>query len=173
MDPSAFDASQSHLDDLAESIVSALELPELETLRAQLSALKTTLGQRYGVSLNLIIEVFDNEKEKGLPLLRTELATSNDGELYRTWSDSTPQRYITGGEIQVVPHDYCPRCWEDWDFKFRNPQCRSCGAVLGQDVKVLLDSDVCPSCERGRVTMSEPVCNRCGFEVDPDWVTWG
>ncbi len=172
MDPSDFEAAESHLDDLAESIDAALQSPELETLRAQLAGFSETLGQRYGVSLHVIVEVYDNDKDRGLPLLKTGLATSDDGDLCRTWSDTTLQRYITDGEIQVVPHDHCPRCWEEWQVKFRNQQCSSCGAALGRDVKVLLDSDVCPYCEQGRVTMSEPVCDQCGFEVDPALVTW-
>ncbi|MEX0670350.1 MAG: hypothetical protein WD060_07840 [Pirellulales bacterium] len=39
--------------------------------------------------------------------------------------------------------------------------------------KVLLDSDVCPHCDEGRVTSENPTCDRCGYRVDPDMVSWG
>jgi hypothetical protein len=77
------------------------------------------------------------------------------------------------GEIQVVPHDRCPRCYGVWDFKFKNPACPGCGATLGRDVKVLLDTEVCPPCEGGDVSMTDPACDKCGYRVDPDLVTWG
>lgn len=173
MDQSTFSTAESHLDELADTIDDVLASSELEKLRDQLAEFGKALGQRYSVSLDMVVQVFDRDKERGMPLLTTGLSTSDEGDLYRTWSDSTSQRYLTEGEIQVVPHDHCPRCWGDWNFKFQNPQCTSCGAALGVDVKVLLDTDVCPSCEEGRVTMSAPMCERCGFEIDPDMVMWG
>ena len=46
-------------------------------------------------------------------------------------------------------------------------------SVFGEDIKLLLDTDVCPHCEEGKVTMNSPVCNRCGYEVDPKKIVWG
>ncbi len=40
-------------------------------------------------------------------------------------------------------------------------------------VKLLLDSDVCPHCERGTVCRENPSCDDCGFTIDPDVVVWG
>jgi predicted RNA-binding Zn-ribbon protein involved in translation (DUF1610 family) len=54
-----------------------------------------------------------------------------------------------------------------------NPACTHCGAQLGMNVKVLLDTDLCPSCEDGEVSMSQLTCPKCGYEVDPSFVTWG
>ena len=57
--------------------------------------------------------------------------------------------------------------------KFENHSCEHCGTTLGQDCKVLLDSDTCPHCEEGRVSMRAPLCDHCGYEVDLTMVTWG
>lgn len=173
MDQSTFRTAASHLDELADSVDAVLASAALKKLRDQLAELGKALGQRYSVSLDMVVQVFDRDKERGMPLPTTGLSTSDAGDVYRTWSDSTSQRYLTDGEIQVVPHDRCPRCWGEWDFKFQHPQCTSCGAVWGAEVKVLLDTDICPSCEEGRVTMTAPVCERCGFAVDPAMVVWG
>jgi hypothetical protein len=87
--------------------------------------------------------------------------------------DSTPQKYVVDGEMLIVPHDRCPRCYGIWDFKFKNRSCRECDATLGEEVKILLDTDSCPDCEKGKVSMSSPVCNKCGFRVDRALVAWG
>jgi hypothetical protein len=118
-------------------------------------------------------EKFDQEKERSLPLLQTGLSGFGDEEPHIATGDSSPQKYVADGEIQVVPHDRCPRCWEIWDFKFDNRSCRECGATLGENVKVLLDTDVCPNCEEGKVSMATPVCHQCGHEVDLNLVVWG
>jgi hypothetical protein len=35
------------------------------------------------------------------------------------------------------------------------------------------DLDLCPFCEAGHVSMHNPVCDDCGYEVDLTMVTWG
>jgi hypothetical protein len=51
--------------------------------------------------------------------------------------------------------------------------CTHCDAVLGENCKILLDSDVCPHCEKGKISAQTPRCEECGFEVDPSCVVWG
>jgi hypothetical protein len=80
---------------------------------------------------------------------------------------------VVEGDIEVVPHDRCPKCYGVWDFKLTNPSCLECGATLGREVKLLLDSDVCPYCEEGKVSMTAPVCDKCGQRIDPGIVVWG
>ena len=72
-----------------------------------------------------------------------------------------------------IPHDYCPHCWGIWDFKLIHPVCRHCGYTLGREVKLLLDSDVCPNCEEGKVSVNDPNCEQCGQWIDPTLVIWG
>jgi hypothetical protein len=172
MDRPDFDAAQPHLDKIAELLDKAFE-SDLVPLRDALAALGKELGSRYSVALDCTINVFDRERERGLRMLTTGLATSDEGDPYQTSGDSTAAKYVVDGEIQVVPHDCCPGCWETWDFKTTNRSCSNCGATLGDNVKILLDTDVCPSCEEGKVSMANPICDKCGVEVDLKLVAWG
>jgi hypothetical protein len=173
MDQDLFDAADKHIDEIAETLGQALLSPELRNVREALAALSKRLGERYSVTLTCLVEVFDGQKERNLPLLNIGLSTSGGAGPHAVSGDSTRQRYLVDGEIQVVPHDRCPKCWETWDFKWENRRCGHCDAELGKNCKVLLDSDVCPHCERGKVTASKPRCSKCGFEVDPACVAWG
>jgi hypothetical protein len=173
MDQNQFEAADRHVDDIAELLDRALRSAELGKLREALAALGEGLGEGFSVTLSCVVEVFDRGRERTLPLLNTGLSTSGGAGPHRVWGDSTPQRYVVGGQIRVVPHDRCPECWGAWDFKWRHRQCPHCDAELGKNCKVLLDSDVCPHCEEGRVTAGEPRCDRCGFVVEPALVVWG
>ncbi|MCA9138082.1 MAG: hypothetical protein KDB00_15020, partial [Planctomycetales bacterium] len=114
-----------------------------------------------------------SEREHSLPLLQTGLSSSDGATPYQVWGDSSPQRYIVKGEMVIAPHDRCPECWGPWDFKESNPSCPECGIEMGPHVKLLLDSDCCPNCEKGRVSASNPQCSECGYAVDPNHVAWG
>lgn len=173
MDQSAFEAAEPILDELAEIVDHTLTSDQQLELRRALAKLSNALGDRYSLSLSVVVEVFDREHGRTLSLLNTGFATSEGGEPYQTWADCSLQRYIIDGEIQVVPHDRCPKCWDTWAFKFENRGCPHCDATLGGNCKILLDSDVCPHCEKGKVSMAEPTCEQCGFEADPSIVVWG
>ncbi len=173
MNRSTFEAIDPHIDELAEVINDVLDSDSAAALRSVLVELGKKLGERYSYSLAINLEIFDPEREEALPVLKMGLAGSEGREPYKATGDSTTQKYVVGGDMQIVPQDYCPQCWGDWDFKTENRECRSCGAVLGEDVKILLDNDVCPRCERGTVTASSPTCGNCGQEVDLSVVTWG
>ena len=173
MNPETFKRVEKEVDSLAEQIDSLLESSTFADIRDSLRRLSDAAGKSYSVSLECVVRVSDAEGERSLPVLTTGLSAYVDSEPFRTWGDSTPQRYIVDGEMLVVPHDRCPRCWERWDFKFEHRSCEHCDAGLGRDVKVLIDSDVCPRCERGQVTAVSPLCSECGFQIDPTIVTWG
>jgi hypothetical protein len=169
MDAVTFNAIGPHLDAIAELAEKHLADPDFLRILADLSK---ALGQRYGVSINLTVEVSDESCERSLPLLMTGLFAPFGEKPYPTSGDPTPQRYVVAEGIQVVPHDRCPKCWQVWDFKWLKP-CSHCGAAVGEDCKVLLDNDVCPHCEKGKVTMAHPCCTQCGLEIDPNTVVWG
>jgi hypothetical protein len=173
MDKTAFETADPIMDEIADAVGVLLDSPETATVRSLLSKLNKAIGKRYAVSLDVNIEVFDREKERCLPLMQTGLSGFEDDKPYQTWGDSTPQRYVVDGNIVVVPHDRCPRCWEVWDAKFNHPTCDHCGATMGGEVKQLLDTDSCPFCEKGNVSMANPVCDKCGHTVDPNTVVWG
>ena len=46
-----------------------------------------------------------------------------------------PRNTWVDGEIQLVPHDRCPKCYGVWDFKLKHTSCSECGAALGREVK--------------------------------------
>ncbi len=173
MDRSSFESADPIIDQLAEMVDQVLDSDQLEAIRQALSRLSEAVGSRYSVNVTVSVEVFDPGRSNPLPLLTTGFSTSEGKPPFRTWGDSSPQKYVVDGEMQVVPHDRCPRCHGPWDFKFRHPSCPGCRATLGRDVKILLDADVCPQCEEGRVSMSSPVCDKCGSRVDPALVVWG
>lgn len=173
MEKSLFEAADQIIDGIAEQVDQVLASDQLADLRQALVRLSKTLGAQLSVSLDITVDIFDPARSDALPLLRTGLSTSGGEPPYRTWSDSSPQRYVVEGEVQVVPHDRCPRCYGPWEFKFKHRSCPGCEATLGQNVKLLLDTDTCPYCEEGKVSMSRPVCDKCGHNVDPGQVVWG
>src|ERR1700693_611311 len=67
MTQTLFDATARHLDQIAEILDQVLPSAELEKLREALAALGSSLGERYVISLNCLIEVFDEEKERTCP----------------------------------------------------------------------------------------------------------
>lgn len=175
MQKSKYDAIDSLLDEISELIGNWLESTEAEPLRDKLSQMADLLGEPYLVNLDVSVEVCDDEQERDLPLMMLGLSAAPNEDLELTSGDSSLQRYIVDGEMVVVPHDCCPRCWNEWDFKWLNPAsgCDSCGCTLGVDCKILLDNDLCPFCEEGKVSMTNPKCDHCGQVVDLDIVEWG
>jgi hypothetical protein len=170
VDPTVFDAVRPMLDQIAELLDQQLGSPDLRRLLGELS---NVVGDGKTASLNIVVEVSHDSKEAALPLLTTGLSWFTGKEPVRTWGDSTPQRYVVAEGIQVVPHDRCPQCWDVWDFKLQNRTCSHCGLTMGDQCKLLLDSDECPWCQEGKVTVAKPRCDRCGFIVDPRIVVWG
>ena len=172
MDKTTFEAADPIVDQIADQITELLE-SQTGALRTLLAQLSKAIGDQYSVSLDVNVSVFDRDKEQGMPLLQTGLTGFEGKQPYQAWADSTPQRYLVGGEMVVVPHDRCPECWEVWDFKFKHPTCGHCGATMGKEVRLLLGNDQCPFCEEGTVSMTKPICDTCGYHVDPNTVTWG
>jgi hypothetical protein len=173
MDRSTFEPADLIVDEIAATLDELLDSDQFSAVRLALARLSKTLGPRYSANLTVCVDVFDAERSRPLPLLTTGLSTSKGETPHKTYGDSTPQKYVVDGEIEVVPHDRCPRCYGSWDYKLKHPSCLACGATMGREVKLLLDTDVCPFCEEGKVTMTLPVCAKCGQRIDTDVVVWG
>ena len=171
------DAEFRSLDSVAESINDKFE--ELHDAGAfaeilkQIQEASQTLPGTHSVTFDVRMEVYDKHRQKSLSLLTTGFAASKGQDPYRHYGDSTPQKYLVEGEMCMVPDNYCPHCWGDWDFKFKHGTCPECAYELGRKVKYLLDNDVCPYCQEGKVTVEKPRCDQCGFEVDGKKVVWG
>ena len=171
------EAEFKNLDPLADTLNEQcdrwFESPEFAALKESLRAVVASLPQTYSVSIDVELQVFDTKRERGFSLLQTGLNAAHAADPYRTSGDSSVHRYIVDGEICQLPHDRCPHCWDIWDFKLEYPECSRCGYALGQQVRLLLDSDVCPHCERGTISSTQLSCKECGFTLNPTYVTWG
>lgn len=171
------EAEYRALDPSADSLNEACDrwfaTPEMAALAQALRRAAASLPPSFTVSMDVELRVFDSERERSLTLLTTGIVVQADGEPYRASGDSTVHRYIADGTLCELPHDRCPRCWAVWDWKMQQPTCRTCHAEMGKDVRLLLDSDVCPNCERGHINSSNTLCKDCGFTTDPRFVTWG
>ena len=152
-----------------EQMVNIGEFTEIKQL---LEEAVNDLPESYSLNLNVEFSVFDNEQQKTIKLLQTGLTTSG-GEPYQHSADTDQQKYIVDGEMCIVPEEFCPNCWGDWMFKFKHNKCKSCEYELGKQVKYLLDDDICPMCQVGTVTINNPVCSDCGYEVESEKVMWG
>lgn len=173
MDRSTFESADPIIDEIATALDEVLDSDRFDAVRVLLARLSERVGSRYSVNLNVSVDIFDAERSHPLPLLTVGLSTSTGKSRYKTYGDSTLQKYVVDDEIQVVPHDRCPRCYGLWDFKFNHPSCSECGATLGREVKLLLDTNVCPFCEEGKVSLTRPVCDKCGQQIDLGIVAWG
>jgi hypothetical protein len=173
MDRSTFESADLIPDEMSTTLDELLDSHQFSALRLFLARLSETVGPRYSVNLTVCVDVFDEQKPHALPLLTTGLSTSKGEPPYKIYGDSTPQKYVIDGDVQVVPHDRCPQCYGLWDFKLIHPSCSGCSATLGREVKLLLDNDVCPFCEEGKVSVTVPVCDKCGQRIDPGIVVWG
>jgi hypothetical protein len=89
MDPAVFPSVEPLLDKISEIADQQLGEPEIQRV---LSEFGKILGKRSTVSINLTVDVFDQEHERSLPLLNTGLVASEGGEPYRTRGDSSPPR---------------------------------------------------------------------------------
>jgi len=172
MDEFTFDSADHLIEEIAVLVDQVLTSDQLGALRDRLSQLNKAIGDRYSVSFSVTLEISDRDRAAALPVLNTGLSLSEDGVAFQTWGDALPQRYVVEGQVQVVPNDRCPKCWEVWAAKFEKLGCPSCDATLGGNCKILLDSGICPNCELGTVAVDEPKCAQCGFEAAPELVVW-
>jgi ribosomal protein L32 len=173
MDRSTFEAADLVVDEIADKLDELLNSDHFALIRVLLARLSEKVGPRYSANLHVSVDVFHAERLNALPLLTLGLSASEGKTPYKTTGDSTPQKYVVDGEIQIAPHDRCPKCYGLWNFKLDHPTCLVCGATMGKEVKLLLDNDVCYFCEEGKVSLTAPECDNCGQQIYPAWVVWG
>src|SRR5271168_2832102 len=111
MDRTTFESADLVVDEIASALDDVLDSDRFDAVRLLLTRLSDTVGPRYSVNLNVSVDVFDTERSHALPLLTLGLSTSKGEPPHTTYGDSTPQKYVVEGEIQVVPHDRCPGCY--------------------------------------------------------------
>lgn len=173
MEKNEFEQIDPLVDNISEQVCELIDGTSLAELKTKLSEISRILGEPYSVTLDINLQVFDSDRGNSLPLLQTGLSTNNGSPAYQCWGDSSPHRYVVNGQLYIVPHDHCPSCWGRWGFKDRDPICPECGINMGEQVMWLLDNDLCPNCEDGTVTSTNPTCTKCGYLVNPAYIIWG
>lgn len=173
MDRADFEKIDPLLDQLAGELEGMLQHPKMEQARELIAKTSRILGERYSVNLEIQLQVVDSERESTLPLLQVGLSSTDGEEPYLCSGDSSPHRYVVDGNVVIVPHDRCPGCWGEWDFKELQPTCPECGISMGKQVLWLLDNDRCPNCEETTISAAQPTCSRCGHSVNPNFIRWG
>ena len=164
------------LEPIAETINAKfdklLEAGEFDGLKDMLRQAIDKLPDSYSLDFNIELSVSDANREKSIRLLQTGLTTS-DGEPCQISIDKTREKYWVDGDICIVPEDFCPNCWGNWTFKFGRNKCSHCNYKLGKEVRYFLDDHICPMCQNGKMTVKNPICDECGYEVEKDKVVWG
>lgn len=173
MDQRTWEQVEPQLTEMSSELQRLLASPEAAKLRDMLAKVSRTMPRHHSANLKCVLEIIDSQREKSLPVLTIQTGASELGEVFTASTDSSPHRYIVDGEIEVVPQDRCPKCLEEWGFKWICPDCPHCNAKLGVNCWMLLDSDTCPNCDTGTVSAHDPHCTQCGFLIDPKFVRWG
>jgi predicted Zn-ribbon and HTH transcriptional regulator len=164
------------LDKLADAISDKFDdlyiAGEFTEILEQLQDAAGKLPDTYYANFNVELTIFDTKRRRSISLLSTGFSTGGE-KPDRVAKDLSTQRYIVDGEMCTVPEDYCPNCWAEWSFKLKNPTCPTCSYELGKQVRLLIDDDICPWCQEGTVSISNPSCTGCGYKVEIDKVVWG
>ena len=163
-----------------EEVERYLSSSDADALKQIVKRAVEILPEGYSISLDITLNVFDSERGNVLPLSDTSWTASKSEEPHIAYGDCTPCRYLVDGEICEVPHDRCPNCWAGWNFKIGTPdaapetlECPCCGYELGEQIKLMLDDDRCPYCEKGKLSMANPTCDQCGLAIAARIVAWG
>lgn len=173
MDVQTYDATNTLADYLVDELKRLFEEGKLADFEAKLKAAGKSLPEGCSLSLNFSVEVFDPAKDKALKTSDAGLEFDREHPPHFLTYAPTPAKYVVDGVIRKVPHDHCPHCWSRWNFKSKFRECPTCGYQMGREIKLLLDSDICPHCENSKISFAHPQCEACGFVVDKNLVTWG
>ncbi|HLP43406.1 MAG TPA: hypothetical protein VK465_18025 [Fibrobacteria bacterium] len=167
-----------HTHELADLLVSELQRlhreNKLTALEDKLKEISAALPKGYSITVNFSVEVFDENRDKSIRTTNAGITCMEGDRPYLSAHDEiSPAKYIVDGVMMKVPHDHCPNCWSRWSFKSRVRECRECGYRMGREIKLLLDTNVCPHCENSKISHSSPRCEGCGYVIDQNIVTWG
>jgi len=173
MDAEQFDSIEKLADNVYDKFDELYKKGIFAEIEAKMKDVCASLKEEYSISVNFDVEVFNSEKEQSITLTKRGIACFGGQAPYLASSGSTAHRYVVNGQIVKLPHDYCPHCWGEWDFKLLHTTCPSCDFMMGKEIKLLLDTDVCPNCEEGKVSHSNPQCTKCGVMLDGNVVNWG
>ena len=126
-----------------------------------------------GITLSFQLTLDKPEEDKHIPYYEMGITCVKNETPHFFEGTSSLATYVIENDVLRIPHDRCPKCWGIWDFKTLHPDCPCCGAKLGTDVRIMLDSNTCPKCEKGTVSIKKPLCTQCGYEIDPQYFSLG
>lgn len=173
----ASDINYTRADELAvlveERFLQLIEQGAFADIEPKLMALAGGDNESQAVTLSLQFKLTDSEREEEVVVNETGRAYLNNGETYNFNGGDAAIRYLCDGEIKVFQHSRCPHCWSEWEDKHLNPVCPVCEYELGNQVKLLIDDDICPYCLEGKVSQQEPRCSSCGEQIEEKFVSWG
>lgn len=173
MDVQTYDQTHALADILLDEIRNLLEQGKLPAFEARLRAAEGQLPEGCSLSVNLSVGVFDPSRDRVLKTGDAGLLFEKNHETHACNYAPTPAKYLVEGVMAKVPHDHCPHCWSRWNFKSRFKECPKCGYQMGKEIKLLVDSDVCPRCENSKISYAQPACSECGYVADQAEVVWG
>jgi hypothetical protein len=173
MDVQTYDATHELADVLMDELKRLYREKKLTAVEDKLKEISSNLPKGYSITVNFSVEVFDENREKSLKTTDAGITCMEGDNPYLSTNESSPAKYIVDGALMKVPHDHCPNCWSRWSFKSKVRECRECGYRMGKEIKLLLDTNVCPHCENSKISHSSPRCEGCGYVVDQTIVSWG
>lgn len=145
----------------------------LNELKNILQNFSKNLSERYSISTHITLDIFDSEREKQINIFQTGFSCIGNDKPYQTNAGDAFNRYMVNGCIVELPDSYCPNCWSEWGFKKFGQSCKSCDLIFGREIKLLLDTNECPNCKKGTISLKNPYCDSCEFYADPNLVIWG
>jgi len=173
MDAHTFDRTQQLAENLFAEIQKLQMAGHLNAFESQVQNLLSELPDSCSITLNMSVEVYDENRDRNLKALTTGVVWEKGRLPYRVDGGLTPTKYLVDGIMMKVPHDHCPHCWSRWPLKSRIKECPECNYRMGEEVKLLVDTNVCPRCEEGEISLHQPECGNCGFVAEKNLVVWG
>lgn len=173
MDVQTYDLTHELADLLFTELQRLYGEQRLTKVEDKLKEISANLPKGYSLTVNFSVEVFDENRDKSLKTTDGGITCMDGDRPYLSTSESSAAKYIVDGELMKVPHDHCPNCWSRWSFKSRIRECRECGYRMGKEIKLLLDTNVCPHCENSPISVHNPQCEKCGYVADQNIVSWG
>jgi ribosomal protein L37E len=173
MDAQNFDRTNELSEKLILEMGKLQKDGRLQAVEAHVHELLSQLPDGCSISLNFSVEVFDAKRDRTLKAGTTGVTFEKGRVPYLIDLGLSPTKYLVDGVMMKVPHDQCPNCWSRWPLKSRVKSCPECGYRMGREVKLLVDTNVCPRCEEGAISLHHPHCDHCGFVAEENLVVWG
>jgi hypothetical protein len=173
MDAETFDRSNALTGQLIQEMGKLQQDGKLVGVEARIQELLRQLPDGCSITLNFSVEIHDANRDRHLKTGTTGVTFEKGHMPYLVDLGLSPTKYLVDGVMMKVPHDQCPNCWSRWPLKSRVKECPECNYRMGREVKLLVDTNVCPRCEEGAISLHEPQCGHCGFVAEKNLVVWG